>query len=419
MKISSAFFSLFFLKTITLIISIIIFYLFFCINNNYVLYYRILILEIFANILDISWLYQGVEEFKKITIRNLIIKITSVVLIFMFVRTKNDLIIYMLIYVIANVLGNGVLWIQLKKYIDFKYIKNIHIGKYIKPAISMLIPQIAVSIYTVLDKTMIGSLCNNVSEVGYYEQSQKIVKLSMTVITSLNTVMIPRIAKNYSDGNKEIVNNYMKKTLNFIWFLSIPIILGIIVVAKQFIPWFLGDGFEKAIILLICTTPIILFISISSAIGSQYLMSINRQNIHTIFVIIGSILNAVTNFILIPKFYALGATIATVIAEGTIAFGEIIYVIKTKKLKTEIIFVNCWKYFISGVLMMIIVFILTNTYSSSITTTAIQVIIGALSYIILLLILKDEFTLNVIKIIKERVKSILNSKHIKSRKDSI
>lgn len=396
-KLSSTFFSLFFLKMIALTIASIIFYVFFCIDNNYVIYYRILILEIISTVLDISWLYQGLEEFKKITIRNFVIKIISVILIFTLVKDQNDLINYILIYVVTNVLGNGALWLKITKYIDFKCIKNINILKYVKPAITMLIPQIAVSIYTVLDKTMIGSLCSNVAEVGYYEQSQKIVKLSMTIITSINTVMIPRIAKNYSDGNKEAVNSYMKKTFNFIWFLAIPIMLGIIAISSKFVPWFLGEEFDKAIVLLNCTTPIILFISISSAIGSQYLMSINKQNIHTIFVIIGSILNAVTNFILIPKFFALGAAIATVLAEGFIAIAEIIYVVRTRKMTLKVIFVNWWKYLASGIVMMIIIIVTTMRLNSSIITTIIQIVLGAIIYLGILLIIKDEFTRNVIE----------------------
>ena len=403
-KLSSTFFSLFFLKVITLTISCILFYTFFCIDSEYVAYYKVLILEIISTILDISWLYQGLEEFKKITIRNFIIKLVSVILIFALVKNQNDLMNYMLIYVVTNVLGNGALWIKLKKYVDFKYIKSTNVVKYIKPAITMLIPQIAVSIYTVLDKTMIGSLCNDVSEVGYYEQSQKIVKLSMTVITSLNAVMIPRIAKNYSDGNKEVVNNYMKKTFNFIWFLGMPIILGIVAISAKFVPWFLGEEFEKVIALLNCTTPIILFISISSAIGSQYLMSINKQNIHTIFVIVGSILNAITNFILIPKFFSFGAAIATVIAEGFIAIGEIVYVVYTKKMNLTIIFINWWKYLISGIIMMIVVLITTMQLDSSITTTMIQIAIGTIVYLTALLIMKDKFTLNIVQTFINKLK---------------
>lgn len=359
--------------------------------------------------LDISWLYQGLEEFKKITIRNFIIKVISVSLIFILVKDKNDLINYMLIYVITNVLGNGALWIKIRKYVDFKFIKDINILKYLMPAITMLIPQIATSIYTVLDKTMIGSLCNDVAEVGYYEQSQKIIKLSMTIITSLNTVMIPRIAKNYSDGNKEAVNNYMKKTFNFIWFLAMPIIFGIIAISNKLVPWFLGEEFDKVVLLLCCTSPIILFISISTTIGSQYLMSINKQNVHTTFVIIGSILNAIINFTLIPKFLSFGAAIATVIAEGFISIGEIVYVVHTKKIKLDIIFVNWWKYFISGIIMMVVVLVMTMQLNSSIATTMIQIVIGAILYFTVLLFMKDQFTLNIVHTFINKFKKFYKS----------
>lgn len=359
--------------------------------------------------IDISWMYQGLEDFKKITIRNFIIKITSIILIFTLVKTQDDLITYMIIYVLTNVIGNGSLWIKINHFVDFKLIKHINIKKFIKPAITMLIPQIASSIYTVLDKTMLGILCNDISEVGYYEQAQKIAKISLTVITAFNTVLVPKISKDYFEGNYKRVNEYMRKTFNFIWFLAVPMMFGMIAISDKFVPWFFGEGFGKVSLLLKCTTPIIVFIAFSTAIGLQYLMSIGKQNIHSRNVIFGAVINTCINFLLIPHLASIGAVIASVIAEGFIAISEIIYIIRNEGIKLSNVLNKCWHYFLAGIIMLIITYLIGVKLNATIVTTAIQIIVGIATYLIILMLLKDEFLKEVIITLKR--KKCYNSQH--------
>ncbi len=196
----------------------------------------------FAFVFDIGWLYQGLEEFKKIAIRNVIVKVLSIILIFIFVKGPEDLTQYFLISVLGAFIGSLTLWLNIKNYIKSINIKKLNIRRNIKPVLALFIPQIAVQVYTVLDKTMLGSILNDMNEVGYYEQSQKIVKILMTIITSLSTVMIPRIAKYYAENNREKVKSYMAKTFNYILFLSVPMIFGIIVVSNNFVPFFFRRG---------------------------------------------------------------------------------------------------------------------------------------------------------------------------------
>lgn len=161
------------MKSITMAFSIFIFYFTLVLHGQYQEYYRILILEILANAIDISWFLQGLEEFKKTVSRNLIIKILSIIAIFMFVKTKEDLYIYFVIYVLSILLGNISLWFYLPKYLEKVKIKDLNILRHIKPTIVLFIPQIAIQVYTILDKTMIGLIIENKSEVGFYEQAQK------------------------------------------------------------------------------------------------------------------------------------------------------------------------------------------------------------------------------------------------------
>ena len=196
-KYSKLFWEIVVLRFFTMSISSIIFYISFVKNGEYHMYYKILLLELLANCFDISWFFQGLEEFKKTVLRNIVVKIISIICIFVFVKSYNDLFIYFWIYVLSNLIGNISLWAYLPKYIDKIEISKIDIMKHIRPTISLFIPQIAIQIYTVLDKVMIGTIILDKSEVGFYEQSQKIVKMLLTIVTSLGIVMIPRMANTF------------------------------------------------------------------------------------------------------------------------------------------------------------------------------------------------------------------------------
>lgn len=402
---SRVFWELNIIRIFTISITLLIFWLAFCLKGEYVTYYRILLLELIAVLLDITWFFQGIEDFKKVVIRNIIIKLISVILIFVLVKKSEDLIKYFYIYALSNFLGNGTLWINIKKYVRMVKINFRDLKKHIKPMISLFIPQIATSIYTVLDKTMLGILENNISEVGYYEQSQKIIKIALTFVTTMSVVMLPRISNVYAKGETEKIKEYMEKSFNFNWFLSIPIIFGIIAISKNFVPWFYGSGYEKIIGLLIYTSPIILFIAFSTTIGSQYLISVKKQNIQTIAVGIGAIVNVILNFILIPKLKSVGAVIATVIAEFLIVITETIYVINNGNMKLKYIFKGSYRYIFAGIIMCICTYLISTQMPIGVIYTICQILIGIVIYIGVLLICNDEF-------LKEILNKLLKRKEV-------
>ena len=155
-KRSVIFYEIVIMRLITLSLSLLLFYISFCLKGDYTFYYRILILELVANMLDISWFFNGLEEFKKTVTRNTIVKLISLLSIFLFVKKPTDLYIYFIIYVLSTFLGNLSLWFYLKKYIKKVPIKELKIFRHIKPAILLFIPQVAIQVYTLLDKTMLG-----------------------------------------------------------------------------------------------------------------------------------------------------------------------------------------------------------------------------------------------------------------------
>lgn len=239
-KRSIVFWEIVLMKIVTMSISLTIFGLTYARTGEYAVYYRILIIEIVSQMIDISWFFQGMEEFKKTVTRNSIVKIIFVVSIFIFIKSPADIYKYFFIITLANILGNFSLWLYLPKFVEKVKLKELKIFRHLKATLVLFIPQIATQIYTVLDRTMIGELCDNKSEVGYYEQAQKIVKLLLTVVTSLGTVMAPRMANTFAQGDNEQLRKYLLKSFSFTFLLAFPAMAGISLIVKEFVPIFFG-----------------------------------------------------------------------------------------------------------------------------------------------------------------------------------
>lgn len=375
-------------------ISVLIFYFIFVNGNQYQIYYKISTLEIIGNCIDISWFFQGLEEFKKTVTRNIIIKLISVLCIFIFIKNQNDLYLYFLIYVFSTLIGNGSLWLYLPKFLGKVELKELNIFRHLKPTISLFIPQIAIQIYTLLDRTMVGAIISDKSEVGYYDQGQKIVKMLLAVITSMGTVMLPRIANTFATGDRNMVKNYMNKSFNLVFALAFPLIFGIIAVSKAFVPVFFGPGYDKVAILMSVISPIILLIGISNVTGTQYLLPTKRQKEYTISVFCGAIINFIMNICLIWNYGAIGASIGTVIAELTVTLVQIHFVKNDFDFKE--IFKSAKNYLFSSLIMFIICLFIETKIKSNLVSTISQVGVGIIIYIIILLLLKDKFVIEII-----------------------
>ena len=398
-KRSKIFWEINILRFVTMTIAMVIYYFIYVRQGEYKIYYEILLIELLANCLDISWFCRGIEEFKKTVVRNTLVKLISVVLIFTLVKSVDDLYKYFIIYVLSTAIGNISLWLYLPKYIEKVKINELNILKHLKPTIILFIPQIAVQIYTVLDKTMIGMIVSDKAEVGYYEQSQKIIKLLLSIITSLGTVMLPRMAATFANGDNDKMKEYMKKSFNFVFLLAFPMIIGIDSVASKFVPLFFGNGYEKVTNIIYIISPIILAIGLSNVVGTQYLLPTKRQKEYTISVICGAIINFILNMILIRMFKSLGASIATVIAEFSVTAIQLFAIRKDMNIKKIVNLSK--KYLVSTIVMGIVVLLIGFKGNNSWTTIIIQGISGMVTYLVMLIILKDEFLLdNINKILK-------------------
>lgn len=398
-KRSKVFFELLLLRIITVSISIILYYFTFCQNPTYGYIFSIQIIDVVASMFDISWLYQGMEDFKKIVLRNTLVKICGLIIIFMFVKSSADLPIYVLSYSATLLLGNLSMWMYLPKFVKKVSLKYLNIQKHLRPTIVLFLPQIATSIYTMLDKTMIGALTNNTAEVGYYEQSQKIIRMAMTIATSLGTVMLPRVANLFKEGKLDEVKESMYTSFQFISFLTFPLCFGLIGISKGFVPWFFGEGYGKVVYNLMIISPIIIIIGYSNVIGTQFLLPTGRQKEYTLSVCTGTVVNLCCNFLLIPMLLSYGAAIATVIAELSVTLVQVIATRRTFSYKH--IFKLVYKYIVAAFLMLVVLLFLSNIMPVGILYTVIQMTAGCFVYFIVLIVLKDSSVYTVLKKIKK------------------
>ena len=383
-------------------LSIIAYVIFSFTHSNWQLYI-VLVFNLFAVIANISWFFQGLEEFGKIVLRNIIFKMINIVFIFVVIKSPEDIIWYLLGTSVFAFLNNASYWISIKKYVDFPGFKKLHPCRHCKTVLSLFLPTIAMQVYTVLDKTMIGVITNSSFENGYYEQALKISRIVLTVITSLGTVMIPRIGYHFERKENDIVKLYMYRGYRFVWFLGIPLCIGLIMVSSNFVPWFFGEGYDKVVPLIGILSFLILAIGINNVTGMQYLIPTQRQNVFTRTVVYGAVTNFILNIILITKFQSYGAAIASVTAETVIALAQI-WIVRKELSPWEII-KSGTHYYVAGFAMAVVLYLVGVHLSSSIINTLILVVCGALTYFAVLLVMRDQFFFdNVVSIGKKIIK---------------
>ena len=407
-KTSIAFWEIFLLKVILTLIMIFLYYIYAIYFSENRLIAIIQGVYLLGTLFDISWLFQGMEDFKKITIRNFIIKIINIIYIFGVVKTEEDLWKYILGLAFFTVLGSLAMWWKIDKYIETVEWKKLKPFKHFKPVVELFIPTIATQVYAILDKTMIGMYSTNDLENGYYEQAFKVVDMSLMIITTLGTVLMPRVSKEFANNHLENVKKYLEKSYKFVWLLGVPLMLGIIGTIKIFVPVFFGDGYDKVEILLPILTLIYIPMGMNYMTGRQHLISTNQQNKYTKFLIFGGIINVLINFVFIPKYLSIGAAIGSVVGEICILIMSIFFLQKTGQFDFKKFLKQIYKYVLSGVIMFITLILLQNVLNCNWKSLFILIITGATLYGLMLLILKEELIMEILKNVLKKFKNIVS-----------
>ena len=362
---------------------------------DYPLYYCLFGLELLAALVDVSWYLQGNENFRSQTIRTIATRLVGLVCIFLFVKTEADLYVYILCCSGAILAGNLSLWLFLKKSLDRVSLRQLRPWRHLRGALIMFLPQIAINVYTQLDKTMLGLLTgHDYDQVGYYSQAEKIVKLAMTVVTSLGSIMLSRVTIALSSGNSDTVKSYIYKSMRFVCLLAWPITVGLAVVAEDMVPWFFGEGYDAVVPCMEALSPLVLIIGLGCVFGRHYMVPARMMKEFTATVVLGMLVNICFNALLIPRFGAMGAVAATLLAESAVALSQYLLL---RKLFPPSIFLTGVKNMIAALVMGGCVRLIASFLPARIWATAIEVFAGVVIYFGLLWLMRDAFLLENLK----------------------
>lgn len=353
-----------------------------------------------ANYIDLSWLFVAVEDMGPAVLKNFVAKLISVVGIFVLVRERDQVWVYISLLSVSTLVANISLLPQVKKYVSRPKIDINNMKKHISGTVLLFLPQIANLLYMQIDKIMMEGLTGNLDQISFYDQAEKIVKIPMTFITVMSTVMMPRMANEFSRGNNERIKSYMTSISQLSLALAIPMIVGIASIAQKFIPWYLGSEYTPTATAMIIMAPIILSNALSGISSSQYFVAINKMNIVIWSNIIAAILNVVVNALLIPRYGYIGAAIASVLASYTIVVMQ--YIRLHRDISVFTLLTSLPRYLVNAIIMGIVIYLVSKNIEISPATTFLQIAVGIIVYMAMLILEKDSLVQMGIAYIKRK-----------------
>ena len=280
--------------------------------HEFRLLYYVQGLYIFSSVFDINWFFWGLENFRITVLRNLIIKLFSIVLIFIFVKKSDDLLIYALILSASTFLSQIVLWFYLPGFsITKKHFLNSF--QHFKPLLVLFIAIAGAHVYRMVDKVMLGAF-GFFDDLGCYEYADKIIRLPLAFITAFGTIMLSRISSMIVSRKNDEINTLLYYSSVFVVFTSFAIAFGLASISDNFIVLFLGNDYHGAIILLTLLSFSFPLVAWNNFVRTHILIPKKKDKIYTIAVCSGAAINFFLNLLLIPHFKAVGATIATFVS---------------------------------------------------------------------------------------------------------
>lgn len=353
-------------------------------------YQLILLLQsshLLAVALDISWFFNGLELFKQTAIRNFFVKILSIILIFLFVNTPDDFLAYVFIVSFSTFLGNATLWTYVKKYVEKPIWRELKIFSHLIPMWGLFLLQIISMIFISLNKLLLGNL-SPIAQSGYFDNADKIIRILLALVTSIGTVIFPRVANEFKNNNDGKVKELLYLTFNAVNILTLPMIIGLISISNDFSKVFFGLSFEGIDLVLSILAVELLFMGYSSVIGGQYLIATKQSSVLTWSMLWGTVMMGIVAVLLIPKFGAVGAAVAAVVGEFTIAAVQLRAV--AKQLSIMAFFNDFPKYAIATFVMFLTLQLLGGLTVAPLLSISIKIIFGGLVYVAVLVLLRPQ-----------------------------
>lgn len=334
-------------------------------------------LYVFSTLINISWLYYGLELFKKTALRAILLRIIGTVCIFGFVKKPNDLWIYVLINASLELIGQGVLWIDVSKHISFVRVQFKYVLQHVTGCTILFLPIILINIYRLMAKQMLG-IMHTMSEIAFYSYADKIIELPFFLITAVGVAMLPRMTNMVARGEKQKSLQYIKMTFKINTVAASAIVFGIIAVRKDLITQFLGNGYDKCTTLIAILAPMIIVRAWANVVRTQYLMPNSKDRSYITSLLVGVVTILIFNLLLIPKHGAIGAAIGTLAAESAVAVSQILagrHALPIRKYLS-----NNMPYLFWGFIMYLAVSLFARYINGSLIALILQIFVGVVVY---------------------------------------
>ncbi len=337
------------------------------------------ILFVASALFDINWFFFGLEAFDKTVLRNALVKLLTTILIFILVKSSDDVWKYTLIMAGGYLISQIVMWPYLKRYLTLEKISFSGVKRHFLPNLIMFIPVVAVSIYKIMDKIMLGAMSSK-AIVGYYENAEKIINVPVAIFTALGTVMLPRISAMVADSNDDGVSRYRDIAVKVVIYFSGASTFGIIAISNSLSICMWGNGFEVSGVIMSYLAATLIFLGVGNVIRTQILIPYHYDRIYVISVILGAVINVFVNLLLIPRYGGVGAAIGTICAELIVCIFQLICIRNEIPVKSYLChtLISC----IAGFIMLCVVLRIPNA-SPTVISIMIRVLIGGFVYLVI------------------------------------
>lgn len=391
-KLSKVFSELFFINFLTSVL-VFIFYLFIIslvpkFRGDFVLF-AIIGANILINLFTIDWFYSGLEDYKYITLRSIGVRIVYIIAVFLVIQDKADYIKYALLVVLSLALANFINMIYLLKRIKLNF-SNLGLKKYLKPLMWIFFAGIIGSIYNKIDVILLGFMSDD-KYVGFYTTNRRITSLILAFVSALGTVLIPRLSYYINNNKKKEYKEIAEKSLNFIYFLTIPSIIILIILAKEILLFFGGEEFLPATLSLQLLSLQILATSLATFFGFQVILANNDEKSMMLSNISGALINIIMNLLLIKKFLHNAPSFAIVVSEFAVVITQIF--LAKKYISFIIINLKSLKYIFGGFLVFIFLILIKSITDNFLILIFIGSIFSITIYFVFLLLTKDDIAL--------------------------
>ena len=354
-------------------------------------------LLILFNLFNVEWFYQGQEAFRYIAIRSFVIKLVSLCVLFLFVRTEADYVRYMLLICLTTGVNYLINMVQLKSFGIRLQLQGLCLWTHMKPIFILLGTTIAIELYTMLDTTMLGGMCSE-ENVGYYTNTMKLVKIVIMVITAIGGVLLPHLSKYYKEGDFSACSELVKKVFQVMFFLFLPCCVGLFLTSDVLMVVLFGESFAPAGVTLRIASLLTLALGFSNLFGTQVLLTFGEEKKLLLCTIVGAISNVAMNLCWIPVYQQNGAATASVISELLVTILSVIFAHRYIQFKLEKDIIV--KTVISTIMMGAVVWMMMQVKMRMDIQLAVAVIAGVLVYFGINLLLRNRMLKELLSVVK-------------------